>query len=155
MSAKKIEYRYGYMERAEYDRWVAAGIGVLCDDRGEPLCDIGPDDVEEVTFLLPAKNEICDRCGGDGKHVHSGIDGNGITRSEWAEWDHDEQASYFRGDYDVTCEECGGEKVMLCIDWDALKGLPEDIQKRLWGGDDDDYYDAEEEAERRYFSQWG
>ena len=79
-----------------------------CDDEGY--------DVERE---LPAKYEVCPRCRGAGKHTNPNIDGNGITASEWAEWDDDEREGYFTGRYDVTCHECGGLRVVLVVDEDA------------------------------------
>ena len=50
---------------------------------------------------------ICPECHGEGKHAHA-IDGNGITASEWAEWEPEERETYLAGGYDRTCEECDG-----------------------------------------------
>lgn len=72
--------------------------------------------LEEVVYSLPAKNEVCDRCYGYGKHCHPDIDGNGITQDEWADWDYEEKDSYLNGKYDVICHKCHGNKVILEID---------------------------------------
>lgn len=70
----------------------------------------------EVEHDLPATNEVCNRCDGHGTHTNPSIDGNGITASEWSEWDSDERDSYMNGDYDVTCERCHGNNVILVPD---------------------------------------
>lgn len=51
--------------------------------------------------------KICERCDGNGKHDHPAFS-NGITSSEWAEWDDDDRSAYMGGVYDVPCSECGG-----------------------------------------------
>lgn len=51
--------------------------------------------------------EICGRCAGEGKVGHSAFD-NGITSSEWAEWDEEDRHNYMSGFYDVTCDDCKG-----------------------------------------------
>lgn len=70
----------------------------------------------EVEHEIPAMWEICTRCHGNGTHVNPSIDGNGITQSEWAEWDDDEREGYFRGDYDVACGPCSGSGKVLVPD---------------------------------------
>ena len=54
----------------------------------------------------PMKWVICSHCNGNAKVEHPAFS-NGITSSEWAEWDQDERESYFAGHYDVRCEPCG------------------------------------------------
>ncbi len=51
---------------------------------------------------------ICPRCEGEGSHVATGIDDNGITESEMAELGEDFREDYFSGAYDVCCNCCGG-----------------------------------------------
>jgi RecJ-like exonuclease len=79
------------------------------------------DDGEECVGELPARYEVCSRCGGRGKHVNPSIDGNGITSSEWAEWDEDDRDTYLSGGYDVTCEKCDGRNVVLEVDEAAIR----------------------------------
>lgn len=78
------------------------------------------DNDDEVEHELPATNEVCGRCDGHGTHTNTSIDGNGITSSEWAEWDPEEQESYMNGEYDVTCEKCHGSNVVLVPDPAAM-----------------------------------
>jgi len=77
------------------------------------------EDGEEVQHELPATNEVCNRCQGFGTHTNPNIDGNGITQSEWEEWDRDDRESYLNGEYDVSCEECHGNKVVRVVDQDV------------------------------------
>lgn len=79
---------------------------------------------EEVFF--PAKYEVCSRCQGRGVHDHPAF-ANGITSSEWDECDEDDRESYMRGDYDVRCSECDGERVVLVVD---RKKCPADLLAR-------------------------
>ena len=67
--------------------------------------------------LAPGKFHwaICDCCEGSGSSDHPAFS-NGITSSEWQEWDEDEREGYLRGRYDVPCAECGGSgKVQIPI----------------------------------------
>lgn len=76
------------------------------------------DEGEEITHVLPSKFEVCARCRGAGKHVNPSIDGDGLTREDFDE-DPDFEESYFRGDYDVSCEECDGLRVVEVLDDEA------------------------------------
>jgi hypothetical protein len=68
----------------------------------------------EIEVEFPAKWEICQRCEGDGHHSNPSIDGNGITSSEWAEWDDEEKDTYMSGGYDIPCEaKCSGGKALV------------------------------------------
>ena len=58
------------------------------------------------------KYEVCKRCRGEGKHVNSAIDGNGLTAEDFASLGPDFEEDYFGGAYDVTCEECNGLRVV-------------------------------------------
>ncbi len=78
------------------------------------------DNEDEVEHELPATNEVCGRCDGHGTHSNSSIDGNGITASEWSEWEQDEQDSYMNGEYDVTCVKCHGDNVVLVPDTSVM-----------------------------------
>lgn len=79
------------------------------------------DEGDEVEVELPAKYEVCHRCEGEGKHVNPNIDGHGITAEEWErDWDEESREAYFAGRYDVTCEECKGERVVPVVDVDRL-----------------------------------
>jgi RecJ-like exonuclease len=79
------------------------------------------DDGNETEFTIPARFEICDECRGEGRHTNRNIDGNGITASEWEEdWDDESREAYFRGDYDVDCEECDGSGKVLVPETENL-----------------------------------
>jgi len=82
-------------------------------------CEGAEPDGGNPTLELPTHKEVCYRCRGEGKHDHPAF-ANGITSSEWAEWDADERADYFAGVYDVGCEECGGLRVVDVIDESRL-----------------------------------
>jgi len=78
------------------------------------------DEGEEITVQLPGRFEVCDRCDGHGTHTNPNIDGHGITEDEWngPDWDDESRETYLSGGYDVTCEECHGERVVLVVDED-------------------------------------
>jgi hypothetical protein len=65
----------------------------------------------ERFVALPGENVVCWRCNGAGAHVNPAIDGNGISPEEFHE-DPDFAESYFGGVYDITCEECNGDRVV-------------------------------------------
>jgi len=77
---------------------------------------------EEIEVKLPARYEVCPRCEGEGKHVNPAIDEHGISREEFEE-DPDFEEAYFRGDYDVACEECRGNRVIPVVDEAAAKAM--------------------------------
>lgn len=96
---------------------------------------------------IPGRWEICDRCNGDGQHGHPAFDGT--TLDSWYEDDPNGESleAYFRGDYDVRCENgCIDGKVLVP---DEERATEEQIQR--W----DDYWEyqyeaaAERAAERR------
>ena len=108
------------------------------------------DDGEEVETGLPAKYEVCDRCEGTGGHVNPSVDGDGLTAEDFAE-DPDFAEDYMSGVYDVTCEECSGLRVVLCVDREAAERECPEMLKRY---DDQMRCNAEIEREiameRRY-----
>lgn len=112
------------------------------------------EDGEMVTGDLPARYEVCWRCGGEGSHVNPNVDGHGITADEWAnEWDEDQRETYMSGGYDVSCEECGGARVTLALDDEAIASGSEELRDlhRAYMNQQDALAEmrAEEAAERR------
>ncbi len=83
-----------------------------------PSITIEFDDDDSVE--APARWEICSRCEGEGHHSNPAIDGNGITSSEWDEWDEEDRATYMSGGYDITCENCSGHGKVLVVDGEAF-----------------------------------
>lgn len=100
------------------------------------------DEGEKVPVTFPAHYEVCDRCRGEGKHVNPSIDGHGISREEFDE-DPEFEEAYFAGRYDVTCEVCKGERVVLVEDEDQFT----DEQKVVWAKLETQWED--EAADRR------
>lgn len=72
-----------------------------------------PESCDEIEFYVqvPLKFEVCPTCRGRGTHVNPSIDDNGLSAEDFRE-DPDFEESYFRGDYNVTCYECGGANVV-------------------------------------------
>lgn len=80
------------------------------EERGTITFDIEDDEgFRAVTVRL--EWEVCGTCGGAGKHVNPSIDSHGLTREDFDE-DPDFREDYFSGRYDVTCNECGGRRVV-------------------------------------------
>jgi hypothetical protein len=73
----------------------------------------------EVEVEIPTRYQVCSRCDGEGKHVHPGIDGNGISQEEFDN-DPDFEEAYFNGAYDVGCYTCKGERVEAVPNWDRM-----------------------------------
>lgn len=80
---------------------------------------------------MPARWEICARCEGDGHHSNPAIDGNGITQSEWAEWEADEREAYMSGRYDIGCKDCGSTGKLLVVD-EELFERQDSLSFRKW-----------------------
>lgn len=90
---------------------------VIDEVRMTMTVELYDDNDEEYDAVFPIKFEVCYRCSGSGSHTNPNIDGNGITQSEWEnDWSYEEQEMYMSGGYDVTCEECGGKRVIAEID---------------------------------------
>lgn len=94
-------------------------------------------------ITLPAKRILCPVCEGAGSHVDPAVDGHGLTAEDLQ--DEEFREDYLAGVYDVPCEACIGEKVVLIPDETHLgkriiKGIRrferEQIQWR-----NDDYYE--------------
>lgn len=96
---------------------------------------------------IPVRYEVCGTCDGKGSHVNPSIDADhGITREEFDE-DPDFKESYFRGDYDQPCNECGGRRVAPVVDTD--RATPAQVQYVESWIQDMVNYAAECAAERR------
>ena len=103
----------------------------------------GPDDED---LEIPARFEVCETCDGKGTHVNPGIDAHGLSAEDFAE-DPDFAEDYFSGAYDVSCNECGGRRVVPVVDENRataamIKIVEDTIQDRY-------DYEAEVAAERR------
>jgi hypothetical protein len=69
----------------------------------------GQEDPGEI--ILPLEWGVCPTCRGEGSHVNPSIDSHGLSAEDFYE-DPDFAESYHRGDYDVPCHECGGNRVV-------------------------------------------
>lgn len=78
--------------------------------------------------------EVCQMCRGSGSHVNPSIDSSGINCDDFDD-DPDFFEAYKRGDYNVTCYECGGLRVVPEIQFD--KKIAEAIER--WVRDENDY----------------
>lgn len=111
-------------------------VEMLLDDELRPS-DF--DGVLEVEF----KYDVCPLCQGQGTHTDPSIDCCGLTSEDFDE-DPDFRENYASGVYDVTCNRCGGKRVVPVVK------LPEDVQKVVdsWHADLADMRRMER-AERR------
>tara|TARA_Y100000310_G_C20326317_1_gene643170 strand:- start:34 stop:483 length:450 start_codon:yes stop_codon:yes gene_type:complete len=97
------------------------------------------DEDEEVSTSLPVKFEVCSLCNGRGVHTDPSIDCNGLTSDDFHD-DPDFEESYFSGNYDVTCYECAGRRVVPVLDEVNLTAAQAEAIRQL-------REDAEAEAE--------
>lgn len=75
-------------------------------------------DYDDIEYEVPGKFELCPRCEGAGKHDHPAFE-NGLTQSDFEE-DPDFREEYLAGRYDVPCEECHGQRVVVVPDCERL-----------------------------------
>ena len=108
--------------------------------------------VDEVAFVFPCEMQVCSVCDGKGTHVNPSVDCNGLSREDF-ENDPDFAESYFRGDYDQTCNNCGGNNVEPVIAHGMLEKMDPRYQEILKILDEvqkaDREADAWDAAERR------
>lgn len=101
---------------------------------------------EETECTFPCKWEVCDVCHGNGKHVSSAIDSEGLTAEDFAD-DPDFASAYFEGAYDVTCVACKGRRVMPVVD--ETRANPSWYAMLQEWQDDESSYRQTCDAERR------
>lgn len=75
----------------------------------QPIVFTGDND---EPIRLPAFNEICWRCDGDGTTDNLGA----MTADEFHDHGEDFAVDYFAGRYDKPCEACAGAKVLRVPD---------------------------------------
>lgn len=92
-----------HRDSASDERWWVQ----IDEGRMRALADFGDGDEEWVPITL----EVCDSCGGRGKYVNPNIDRYGLTQEDFDE-DPEFEEMYFRGGFDVQCEECQGMRVV-------------------------------------------
>jgi hypothetical protein len=66
---------------------------------------------KEIVF--PAKYIVCYVCSGRGSYVNPDIDRHGLDPRDM---DEDFSESYMEGVFDITCQYCSGQRVVLEID---------------------------------------
>lgn len=75
-------------------------------------------DENDEEMSLPCHFVVCDRCNGTGVHDNQAFS-NGISSEDFNE-DPDFREQYMRGDYDVPCTECDGNRVVSAPDRERL-----------------------------------
>jgi len=81
------------------------------DDEERGAIDVDALGPEADEIAVPFEWCVCGLCNGKGKHTNPSIDCGGLTSEDFDE-DPDFRESYMRGDYDVTCSECSGRRVV-------------------------------------------
>ena len=108
------------------------------------------DDDEEISETMPVKFEVCSLCSGTGSHVNPSIDSGGLSSDDFYD-DPDFADDYRSGCYDVTCFECGGQRVTPEIDMGRLDARQKEVLKELeQRARDDAEYEALVASEIRY-----
>ena len=106
------------------------------------------------TVSLPAVYEVCPKCHGSGSYVNPNIDRNGISTHD-PDLDPEFWESYWSGEFDVSCNQCTGQRVILVpLDEhntdNELKPLVKAVNAELVARDNAEYYSRlTEEQERR------
>ena len=95
------------------------------DPASAPTVFLGEGDEEHP---LPFVYEVCSVCQGEGTHVNPSIDCDGLTHEDF-DADPEFQDNYFRGDYDITCNNCGGKRVEKVPDFRAMSQEMRDAWK--------------------------
>jgi RecJ-like exonuclease len=103
----------------------------------------------DLEVLLPAIKEVCRKCDGSGKHVNPAVDGHGIFPEEF---DPDFAEAYFSGVYDVKCEECHGERIVMVVDTDRLERENKKLLKAYYAAVEQQRRDEMESYHER---RWG
>lgn len=134
-----------HSEDPELYRLVSGSSTPLHVEGEEPTED---NEIVEFEIELPARYEVCSRCEGKGTHVNPAIDGNGLTREDFAE-DPDFEEAYFEGRYDIACLDCEGARVVPVVD--ASKIEP----KLLKLYEEQCRFEAEDRAQCRYEERMG
>jgi hypothetical protein len=114
-----------------YDKRTRIVVVELADELKEEL-----EDSEIITLIneegcasFPFEFRVCSTCNGYGTHVNPSIDSHGITSEEWdRDWSYEDRENYMSGFYDVSCYECGGEKVVP----EVVESSLSPAQKKLW-----------------------
>lgn len=121
---------------------------------------VSDDEGNETEISLPGKHAVCGNCEGHGSHLRPGMREHAYTREEFDEAFHDEEdrAAYFErgGVYDVTCETCGGRRVVVVAD-EARCSAAELAELERWRQQDERRRreDAEDaRTMRRECGQW-
>lgn len=70
--------------------------------------------------VVPGHIIVCPVCGGHGSHVRRDIDDSRLVDNMCEDGDTESLTAYFKGAYDVPCEECGGRNVVMAPEWDFL-----------------------------------
>jgi len=115
-------------------------------DKGRMRARVAFDNEDEVETWVPIRFDICGSCDGKGAYVNPNIDRNGLTHEDFEEQGDDFREGYFSGMYDVTCNECLGDRVVPVYsgdDW-AMGQAIEKLVAEQQG------YSYEQEAEMRY-----
>jgi hypothetical protein len=106
------------------------------------------------TVSLPAVYKVCPMCGGRGSYVNPNIDRHGLGTDD-PDLDPEFWESYWGGGFDVSCNQCRGERVILMpLDedntQDEFKDIVKAVNAELAARAESEYYSRlEEEAERR------
>jgi hypothetical protein len=123
------------------------------------------DEGGETEHELPAKFEVCSRCEGHSTHLNPSIGQHAYSQEEFEEAfsDPEEREVYFKrgGMYDVTCEECRGQRVVAVVDEEAVKRTPDLkavydqwVEQEEHSAAFDREWRREQEMEARMLGEW-
>lgn len=89
----------------------------------------------EFEIKVPAKRVVCPKCDGTGTTLCDGLYGVAFSSEEFFE-DPDFASAYYGGHYDVKCDHCHGNNVVIDPDAERMtkrqKFLFEHFMDRTW-----------------------
>lgn len=104
-----MTHLHALIEQANYDNDIRS--------RGAPTITLTLDDGTE--HALPTRWVICYACEGEGRHVRTSVDCNGLTAEDFDQ-DPEFAEQYFSGAYDEQCGTCHGRTTIREVDLERL-----------------------------------
>lgn len=105
----------------------------LCEGLLESLIDaetLPEDHSGELT--VQTKFEVCGQCEGSGTMVDPRVDAGGLSQEDFDE-DPEFREDYFSGRYDMTCNQCKGQRVTPALIFPkAIQEAVEDFERDSW-----------------------
>lgn len=123
------------------------------DPKRTVILECESEDQQFYSVACHAQKAVCPTCDGEGTTLCDPLRGVAFSPEQMHD-DPDFRENYFGGAYDVACDQCSGNKIVLEADPEFFNALPEtireDFERKI---SNDRRHEAEVESERRYFSR--